>query len=171
MAYQIWCSQGMCIQSWAAFALLYNPKLVPPWAIYKWQKHHIVMRYYQVNDTLKESNTSIAYIKHGRAISWQDIFQCRCCRSCIHFSDSLSPMGKPSGVKFSEIASYEHHRINWLNKESRELNWDTYEERGGDFPGALYSFCILNIGQGSSPVEKSTATVKLYINHMNRKLL
>lgn len=37
---------------------------------------------------------------------------------------------------------------------------DTYEESGGDFPGALNCFCNLNIGHASAPVEKSTA-----INH------
>lgn len=34
---------------------------------------------------------------------------------------------------------------------------ETYEESGGDFPGALNSLCNSNIGQGSSPVVKSTA--------------
>lgn len=33
----------------------------------------------------------------------------------------------------------------------------TYAESGGDFPGALNSFWISNLGQGSSPVVKSTA--------------
>lgn len=37
---------------------------------------------------------------------------------------------------------------------------DTNAESGGDFPGALNSFCSLNMGHGSSPVVKSTATQK-----------
>lgn len=46
-----------------------------------------------------------------------------------------------------------------LKKKSKEEKQQegTNVDRGGDFPGALNSFCSLNMGHGSSPVEKSTA--------------
>lgn len=84
---------------------------------------------------------------------------------CISTCNTLPPVGKPTSIELPEMESkselliYLAEKTILLQIKSKEAKQQegTNVDRGGDFPGALNSFCSLNMGHGSSPVEKSTA--------------